>query len=166
MALPLRHEAKPAPFQRTPQSDRIARIGLFSTAAVVFFLLVWGHLGLSALVFPPAATAPQQVATAGGYQVTFTANSGQITTHGPNAIAFHLRDATGHAITNATIHMQPVMTTMAMPSPAYIATSNAAGTAMLHPAFSMAGVWRLAITITTPGQPDAQTSFLVSVRWS
>ncbi len=166
MALPLQRPLVREPFQRTAKSDRIARIGIFGMAAIVFFLLAWGHLGLGALVFPPAATAAQQVTTAGAYHVTFTAASGQLTTTGSNAITFTLHDAAGHAIDGATVQVQPVMTTMAMPNPNYTVTSQGSARYLLHPAFSMAGDWRLDLTITQPSQPTAHTSFLVSVRWS
>lgn len=166
MALPLQRDAAREPFQRTAKSDRIARIGIFGTAALVFAMLAWGHLGLGALIFPPAATAPQQVAIAGSYHVIFTANSGQLTTTGANAITFTLHDAMGHAIDGATVQVQPVMTTMAMPNPSYSMTSLNDGRYVLHPTFSMAGDWRLDLTITQVGQSPAHTSFLVSVHWN
>jgi hypothetical protein len=51
-----------------------------------------------------------------------------------------------------------------MPVPPVDATwANGKYTA--HPIFSMAGPWRLTVTITTPGQPPVHATFRVGVRW-
>ena len=165
MALLTQQPTTRAPFQRTAKSDRIAQTGIGGAAALVFFLLAWGHLGLGALIFPPAATAQQQVATAGHYHVTFSADSGQLTTTGANAVTFTIRDGASKAIDDATVLVQPVMTTMTMPNPSYTLTSQGNARYRVHPVFSMAGDWRLDLTITQPGQQPAHTTFLVSVRW-
>ena len=54
----------PAPMER---SDRIARGVILGGGLFVLLLLAWGHLGLGALLLPPAASAQQQTAWAGPY---------------------------------------------------------------------------------------------------
>jgi len=57
------------------------------------------------------------------------------------------------------------MTTMAMESPEVMAAQTGDGTYRIHPAFSMAGQWRLEVSLLAPGGDKEHTSFDVGVRW-
>jgi YtkA-like len=128
-------------------------------------LLAWGHLGLGALIMPPAPTVALQSATVGAYQVTLRLDSGQLTAGRHNTISFAVRDRTGRPVTASSIHVQPVMTTMAMDVPAADVTTAPGGRYLAHPVFSMAGPWRLDVSVATRGEPAATVSFNVGVRW-
>ena len=81
-------------------------------------------------------------------------------------MVLHLQDQAGHAINGASLRVTPEMTTMPMTVPAADGLGQGNGQYLLHPAFGMAGDWRLNVTITAPGQPTMQASFPVGVRWS
>ena len=150
----------------TAKLDRALPAIIVGSGVVCFVMLAWVHLGLGALVMPPAATTQQQVTTVGPYHVTLVADSGQLTARGPNALSFELRDQAGRPVNNAVIQAQPVMTTMAMESAAMSVKATGGGRYIAQPKFLMAGDWRLDLTITRPGAPAQHTSFVVSVRWS
>jgi hypothetical protein len=146
--------------------DRLFPAVIVGSGVFCFVLLAWVHLGLGALVMPPAATAHQQTATAGPYHVTMSADSGQLTARGPNTLSFELRDQSGQPVSDASIQALPVMTTMAMESPVVVMKATGGGRYVAQPRFVMAGDWRLDLTITRPGTPAQRAAFLVSVRWS
>jgi hypothetical protein len=137
---------------------------IVGSGVLCFLLLAWGHLGLGAWLFPPAPTVPQQSVVAGPYQVVLSLDSGQLTVGDSNRIALRLQDQRGHAVTNATVQIAPEMTSMPMTTPTVGAAAQA-GRYLAQPLFSMAGDWRLYVTITAPGQPSAQAVFTVRVRW-
>lgn len=156
-------ETRPA--GRSVAADRIARYGILGSGILCLLLLAWGHLGLGALIVPPAPTAAHQTATAGAYQVTLRLDSGQLTAGRHNTVSFEVRDRAGRPVTASDIHVQPIMTTMAMDAPAADVTPVAGGRYLAHPLFSMAGPWRLEVSVTAPGQPASTVSFDVGVRW-
>lgn len=158
-------ESEIRPAGRSVTSDRIARYGILGSGMLCLSLLAWGHLGLGALIMPPAPTVALQTATAGAYQVTLRLDSGQLTAGRHNTISFAVRDRAGRAVTASAIHVQPVMTTMAMDVPAVDVTAAVGGRYLAHPLFSMAGPWRLDVSVATPGEPAATVSFNVGVRW-
>jgi hypothetical protein len=143
----------------------LARAVIVGSGLAVCLLLAWGHLGLGAYLFPPAPSAAHQAATAGTYTVVMTAVSGQMVVGRHNDVTFDVRDQAQRPITGATMRLQADMTTMAMPVPPTIATDQGSGRYVAHPFFSMAGPWRLTLTIAVPGHPDAHATFDVSVRW-
>jgi YtkA-like len=146
--------------------DRLFSAFIIGSGVLVFVMLAWVHLGVGALLMPPAATAQQQTTTAGPYRVTLVADSGQLTARGPNTLSFELRDQSGKLVSDAVIQAQPVMTTMAMESPAVVVKAAGGGRYLAQPKFLMAGDWRLDLTITQPGAPAQHAAFVVSVRWS
>jgi hypothetical protein len=148
------------------RADYLAKGGILAAGLLCLLLLAWGHLGLGALLFPPAPTVAQQTAVAGPYRVTLQLTSGQLTARGPNTLVLLLQDQVGHAIDGASLRVTPEMTTMPMSVPEVEGLAQGAGQYMLHPIFGMAGDWRLVVTIAAPGQPGARVSFLVGVRWS
>jgi YtkA-like protein len=158
-------EAETRPAGRSITSDRIARYGILGSGILCLLLLAWGHLGLGVLIFPPAPTVALQTATAGTYEVTLRLDSGQLTADRHNTVSFEVRDHAGRLVKASAIHVQPVMTTMTMDVPAADVTATAGGRYLAHPVFSMAGPWRLDVSITAPGQRLATMSFNVGVRW-
>lgn len=146
--------------------DRLFPAFIIGSGVLVFVLLAWAHLGLGALLAPPAATAQRQVTTTGPYQIALVADSGQLTARGPNTLSFELRDQSGKPISDAVIEAHPVMTTMAMESANILLKSQDGGRYLAQPKFLMAGDWRLDLTITRPGATAQHASFVVSVRWN
>jgi YtkA-like len=149
---------------RARRHARIAHGVIFGSGLLVLALLAWVHLGLGALLFPPAPGPVRQVATAGSLRVTLLTDSGEMLVGDHNTISLAVDDASGHAITGAKVTVAADMTTMPMPVPTVAATwANARYIA--HPIFSMAGPWQLTITVTAPGQPAVHARFPVIVRW-
>ena len=150
--------------RRSPLGDRIIQGLIVGSGVAVLLMLAWVHLGLGALLFPPAATSPEMVATAGPYVVTLHASSGQFVTGDGNAVSFDVRDRAGHPIVDAMVRVHADMTTMAMPVPDMAATARD-GRYNVHLVFSMAGPWQLVVTVTAPGQVAVRVTFAVGVRW-
>lgn len=148
----------------TRRQAYIARGVILGSGLLVLALLAWVHLGLGALLFPPASGPARQVATAGTLQVTLWADSGEMLVGDHNTISLAVDDAAGKAITGARVTVAADMLDMPMPVPPVDATW-ANGKYIAHPIFSMAGPWRLTATITTPGQPPVHATFRVGVRW-
>jgi hypothetical protein len=148
----------------TRRQAYLARGVILGSGLLVLALLAWVHLGLGALLFPHASGPARQVATAGTLRVTLLADSGEMLVGDHNTISLAVDDATGKVITGATVTVAADMLDMPMPVPPVDATwANGKYTA--HPIFSMAGPWRLTVTITTPGQPPVHATFRVGVRW-
>ena len=166
MDRPLARTAAPMPRPARTRADYLAGGGILAAGLLCLLLLAWGHLGLGAWLFPPAPGVAQQTAAAGPYRVALQLTSGQLTARGPNTLTLRLQDQAGQAINGASLHVTPAMTTMPMNVPAVDGLARGAGAYLIHPVFGMAGDWRLDVTIAAPGQPAAQVSFLVGVRWS
>lgn len=166
MDIPLARKAVPLPKPARTRTDYLAGGGILAAGLICLLLLAWGHLGLGAWLFPPAPSVAQQTATSGPYHVTLQLTGGQLTAGGPNTLTLHLQDQAGHAINDASLHVTPEMTTMPMNVPAVDGQAQGAGAYLIHPLFGMAGDWWLNVSIAVPGQPDAQVSFPVGVRWS
>lgn len=147
-------------------TDRLVATSIVGAGVICFALLLWGHLGLGAWLHPPAPTATQLVTTAGPYAVTAELASGQLTAGGPNSIVFAVRDAAGHPLTNVAIQVRATMTTMTMDAPAIPVRASANTQFLANPRFGMAGLWRLDVTITAPGQMAQHATFDISVRWN
>jgi hypothetical protein len=159
-------QARPTVTTETPVwLDRLMRGIIFGGGAFVFIALAWVHLGLGALLFPPAPSAAEQTATAGMYHITLSATSGQLTADGLNTLTLTVRDSAGHMLTGATLQASGEMATMAMFAPAVTATVAANGSYVIHPIFGMAGIWNMTVVLAQAGQPDQHATFQVSVRW-
>jgi YtkA-like protein len=143
--------------------DRIARGVILAGGLLVLLLMAWGHFGLGALLAPPPANAPTQMASAGAYRVALRA--GALTARGPNTLTFAVTDRAGHQLSRASVRVDPWMVAMPMRARAVDATV-ARGQWVAHPVFGMAGSWRLVVTITPDGQPPVSATFAVGVRWS
>jgi hypothetical protein len=148
----------------TRRQGYVARGVILGSGLLVLALLAWVHLGLGALLFPPATGPARQVATAGTLRVTLLADSGEMLVGDHNTISLAVNDATGMAITGAKVAVAADMLTMPMPVPT-VEAAWANGKYIAHPVFSMAGPWQLTVTITAPGQPPVHATFRVGVRW-
>ena len=149
---------------RARRERRIAHSGIIGSGLLVLALLAWVHLGVGALLFPPAPGPTRQVATAGSWQVTMLADSGEMMVGEHNTISLLVRDATQHAVTGATVTVAADMLTMPMPVPD-VPAAWTRDRYTAHPIFTMAGPWKLTVTIASPGQPAVHTDFRVGVRW-
>lgn len=156
----------PVRTDRSDRSDRIARGVILGGGVFVLALLAWGHLGLGALLFPPAATAGRQTAHAGPYVVELVMASGQLTARGPNTILVVVRDAHGQPVEHARIQIAAGMTSMPMAAPMLTGADQGQGRYLAHPLFGMAGPWQFDIIVSVPGQPAHHAPFNVGVRWS
>lgn len=149
------------------KQDMLARGLILGAGALCFVLLAWVHLGLGALVMPPANTVMQQSASAGSLHVTLALDSGQLTAAGPNTVSMKILDHAGRPVVGAIVIVHPMMRTMAMDAPSVGATQAPDGAYLAHPKFAMAGAWRLIVTITQRGHaPPQSTSFNVTARWT
>jgi YtkA-like len=148
----------------TRRQDYLARGIILGSGLLVLALLAWVHLGLGALLFPPAPGPARQVATAGSLQVTLLADSGEMLVGDHNTISLAVNDAAGKAITGANVTVAADMLEMPMPVPT-VDASWTHGRYTAHPVFSMAGPWQLNVTISAPGQPAVHATFRVGVRW-
>lgn len=157
-----RRETRPQAI--SARQANIARSVIVSSALLVLALLAWTHLGLGALIFPPAPGPARQLASAGPYQVTMLADSGAMLVGDHNTLSLLVSDAAHHAISSASVTVSTDKLTMPMPVPAVPATwSHDRYNA--HPIFSMAGPWQLTVTIRVPGEPMVHATFRVGVRW-
>ncbi len=134
-------------------------------AKSLLLMLAWIHLGLGALLVPPAATPPKMEAAAGPYVVTLYADSGQLVTGDDNIVSLEVHDSSGHPLTDAAVQVRADMMTMAMPVPDVTAATQGGGRYRVHLLFSMAGSWQLTIVIVAPGQAAVRVAFDVGVRW-
>jgi YtkA-like len=148
----------------TRRQGYVARGVILGSGLLVLALLAWAHLGLGALLFPPAPTPARQVANAGMLQVMMLADSGEMLVGAHNTISLAVNDATGKAITDAKVTVAADMIEMPMPVPPVDAVW-ADGRYTAHPVFSMAGPWQLTVSISAPGQPPVHATFRVGVRW-
>lgn len=157
-----------AGWQQAPLGDRIVQGLIISSGVAVFLALAWVHLGLGALLLPPSAPPTHLTATAGGatgYVVTLTPGSGRFTVGHDNLVSVQVRDARGNPLPNAVVSLHADMMTMSMPVPDAHATADGTGRYSARLAFSMAGPWRLTVTIVAPGHPKAEAAFAIGVDW-
>jgi hypothetical protein len=157
-----RRETRPRAI--SARQTNIARGVIVSSALLVLALLVWTHVGLGALLFPPAPGPARQLASAGPYQVTMRADSGAMLVGDHNTLSLLVSDAAHHTVSTASVMVSAEMLTMPMPVPAVPARwSHDRYSA--HPVFSMAGPWQLTVTIRVPGEPTVHARFSIGVRW-
>jgi hypothetical protein len=151
--------------RRTRLSDRIMQGLIAGSGASVLLLLAWVHLGLGALLFAPAATPPRMLAASGPYVVTLVADSGQFVTGDGNLVSLCVQDRAGHPVAGVTARVHADMTTMPMPVPDANAAAQGDGCYGARLMFTMAGPWRLTVTIVIPGRVAIPVAFDVAVRW-
>lgn len=139
---------------------------IIGSGVSVLLMLAWVHLGLGALLFPPAATPPRMVAAAGPYTVTLYADSKQFVIGDGNSVTMDVRDRAGHQVADAVVHLHADMLIMAMPVPDATAMARSGGRYTARLLFTMAGTWQLTISVAAPGEGTARVAFEVGVRWS
>jgi hypothetical protein len=146
-------------------SDRLMR-GLFVGAGLlVLGMLVWGHLGLGALLFPPANAASVQTAIAGPYHVSFARPASGFVAGKGNVALITIRGQNSAQLEGAQVRVRQEMTTMAMSAPPATVTAKGNGRYEAQMAFSMAGPWHVTIIIARAGQAQSQVAFDAGVRW-
>ncbi|HEY7019783.1 MAG TPA: FixH family protein [Ktedonobacterales bacterium] len=140
--------------------------GVFVGAGLlVLGLLAWGHLGLGALLFPPANAASVQTAIAGPYQVSFARPASGFTTGKDNTALITIRGGNGAQLEGTQVSVRQEMTTMAMSVPPATVTAQGNGRYEARMAFAMAGPWRVTIIVGQQGQAQYQVAFDAGVRW-
>jgi YtkA-like len=140
--------------------------GVFAGAGLlVLGMLAWGHLGLGALIFPPANAASVQTAMAGPYQVSFARPASGFTVGKDNTSLITIRGSNGAQLEGAQVSVRQEMTTMAMSVPPTKVTAQGNGRYETRMAFAMAGSWRVTIIIARAGQAQSQVAFDAGVRW-
>lgn len=149
-----------------PRRDLVAYGMIVCGGALVLVLFLFAHLGLGALLVPPVASARAQVVTAGPYRVRLVLDADVMTVGRQHTATITLSDSSGHTVTDAVVRVQPVMTSMPMSVPPAQVDPIGGGQYRMRPIWSMAGEWRLDVTIARRGQVDQHASFVVAVRWS
>ena len=149
---------------RSRRERRIAHGVIIGSGLLTLALLAWVHLGVGALLFPPAPGPARQVANAGAFQVTMLSDSGEMLVGEHNTISLLVRDADQRTVNGARVTIAADMLTMPMPVPD-VSAAWTRDRYMAHPVFTMAGPWRLTVTIAAPGQPAVHAAFDVGVRW-
>lgn len=152
-------------------AERLALACILGVGVLSLVLLAWDGLGLGAWLFPPSPSPTQQVLVAGPYTVVFRADSGQLTTGGPNTVSVTVvaRDGSEQLAPDTTVSLQPEMAGMAMLAPRVpmsVEDPRQPTRYVAHPRFSMAGIWQLNLTISVAGQAVQRATATVSVRWA
>jgi hypothetical protein len=140
--------------------------GVFAgVGLLVLGLLAWGHLGLGALIFPPASAASVQKAMAGPYQVSFARPASGFTVGNDNAAFITIRGRNGAELEGAQVSVRQEMTTMAMSAPPATVAAQGGGRYEARMTFSMAGPWRVTVIIAQQAQAQCEVAFDAGVRW-
>ena len=145
--------------------DRLTRSVFVGAGLLTLGLLVWGHLGLGALLFPPSNAASVQSAMAGPYQVSFARPASGFTVGKDNLALISIRGSNSAQLEGAQVSVRQEMTTMAMSVPPATVTAQGNGRYEARMAFAMAGSWRVTIIIARAGQAQSQVAFDAGVRW-
>lgn len=153
------------PAHASPGIDRLMRSIFVGTGLLVLGLLAWGHLGLGALLFPPANAASVQTKMAGPYQVSFARPASGFTAGKDNTALITIRGSNGAELERTEVSVRQEMTTMAMSVPPTTVTAQGNGRYEAQMAFSMAGPWRVTIIVGQQGQAQYQAAFDAGVRW-
>jgi len=154
-----------APTRVSAGMDRFVR-GVFAGAGLLTLgLLVWGHLGLGALLFPPSNAASVQTAMAGPYEVSFARPASGFTVGKDNLAFITIRGSNTAQLEGAQVSVRQEMTTMAMSVPPATVMPQGGGRYEARMAFSMAGLWRVTTIVGQQGQTQYQVAFDAGVRW-
>jgi hypothetical protein len=102
---------------------------------------------------------------AGPYQVSFARPASGFTVGNGNTALITIRAGNGAELERAEVSARQEMTTMAMTVPAATITPQGSGRYEARMAFTMAGPWRVTITVGQQGQTQYQVTFDAGVRW-
>jgi hypothetical protein len=157
--------AEAPPTKASRNLDRLIRGAFAGAGLLVLGMLVWGRLGLGALLFPPANAASVQTAMAGPYQISFARPASGFVAGQDNTALITIRGSNGAQLEGAQVSVRQEMTTMPMSVPPAMVTAQGNGRYEARIAFSMAGPWRVTVVIAQQGQAQSHLAFDAGVRW-
>ena len=142
------------------------RRSLLVVAVGITFLILLTWLGtLVTSIVPHHATAQEQTAHAGTYQVTLLVNPNPPLITRPAALSIHLLSgATQQPITYAHVTLQCDMAEMDMSTGKVDAHPQGDGTYLANLQFSMSGLWHVHVNISAPGTPTVSVDFAVTAQ--
>ncbi|GCE05061.1 FixH family protein [Dictyobacter aurantiacus] len=125
------------------------------------FLIVITTIGTSLeSLLPHHPTAPVQVAQAGPYEVTLRVDPNPPPTSQPAHLSLQIvKKAAGQLVSNAHVTLSSSMTTMDMGTEAITAQQQSPGIYQAQAHLGMSGTWEVRVHISSPGAPDASTTF-------
>lgn len=137
---------------------------LIAGAAVAILLLGW--LADVLVEFAPrtgSAGAPQ-VQQAGIYRVSLALDPAEPHAGGAARLILRVTDTASRPITNADVRLTLDMPAMIMTPTELRALPTGDGAYSAQTAFPMSGIWSVAVRISPPFAPAAQTRFQIHVR--
>ena len=142
------------------------RRSLLVVAVGITFLILLTWLGtLITSIVPHRATAQEQTTHAGAYQVTLLVNPNPPLITRPAALSIQLLSSSAQQpITNAHITLQSEMVEMDMGTDKVDAHPQTDGTYLANLQFSMSGLWRVHVNISTPGTKPVTADFEVTAQ--
>ena len=142
------------------------RRSLLIVAVGITFLILVTWLGtLITSIIPHRTTAQQQIVQTGPYQVTLEINPNPPLITQPAILSIQvLSNTTQQPITNAHITLQSEMVEMDMSTGKADAHPQSGGTYLANLQFSMSGLWRIHVNISTPGTRPATADFEVTAQ--
>ncbi len=142
------------------------RRSLLVVAVGLTFLALMTWLGtLITSIIPHHITAQQQTVRVGSYQVTLAVNPHPPLITRPAILSIQLLSSTTQQpITNAHITLQSEMVEMDMGTDKVAAHPQTGGTYLATLQFSMSGLWRIHVNISTPGTRPATADFEVTAQ--
>ena len=142
------------------------RRSLLVVAIGLTFLVLITWLGtLITSIIPHRDTAQEQTVRAGSYQVTLDVNPNPPLITRPATLSIQvLSSTTQQPITNAHITLQSEMVEMDMGTDKVDAHPQTDGTYLANLQFSMSGLWRVHVNISTTGTGSATADFEVTAQ--
>ncbi len=130
------------------------------------FLVLMTWLGaLITSIIPHHVTAQEQTIRVGSYQVTLDVNPNPPLITRPATLSIQLLSSTTQQpITNAHITLQSEMVEMDMGTDKVDAHPQTGGTYLANLQFSMSGLWRVHVNISTIGTGPATADFEVTAQ--
>jgi hypothetical protein len=142
------------------------RRSLLVVALGITFLILLTWLGtVITTIIPHKATAQEQTASAGPYQVTLQVNPNPPLITQPATLSLQvLSSSTQQPVTNARVMLENTMVEMDMGIDRVEARAQGDGTYLANVQFSMSGYWKVHVIITTPGATPVSTDFEVTAQ--
>lgn len=142
------------------------RRSLLVVAVGLTFLVLMTWLGtLITSIIPHHVTAQEQTVRVDSYQVTLDVNPNPPLITRPATLSIQvLSSTTQQPVTNARITLQSEMVEMDMGTDKADAHPQANGTYLANLQFSMSGLWRVHVNISTPGTRPATADFEVTAQ--
>lgn len=138
---------------------------LVIAVGLTFLVLMTGLGTLITSIIPHHTTAQTQSVRVGSYQVTLDVNPNPPLITRPATLSIQvLSSTTQQPITNAHITLQSEMVEMDMSTDKVDAHPQAGGIYLANLQFSMSGLWRVHVNISTPGTQAATADFEVTAQ--